>query len=87
MNPSPVCIGHNENFRTVTKLMKKYEISSFLVVESQSGDESPRLKGKNNKKIIKGILTQRDINCSKSDDDQVNDHMTGMEKLVYYEVS
>ena len=31
MNPSPVCIEENSNFKEVKKLMKKYLISSFLV--------------------------------------------------------
>jgi CBS domain-containing protein len=70
MNPSPVCIGHTENYKTVKTLMKKYGISSFLVVTGQSVQDSPRLSNQN-KKIIRGILTQRDINCFKFDDEIV----------------
>ena len=48
-------------------------------------ESSPRI-GSTNKKIIAGILTQRDINCFKFDDEKVKEKMTPIEKLVYYEV-
>jgi hypothetical protein len=34
--------------------------------------------------MISGILTQRDINGFKFDDEKVSSRMTGIEKLVYY---
>jgi CBS domain-containing protein len=83
MNPSPVCISETANYKTVKSLHKKYGISSFLVVAAQNVEDSPRLKG-SAKKIIKGILTQRDINNFKFDDEKVATFMTGLEKLVYY---
>jgi len=55
--------------------MKKYGISSFLVTADQNGESSPRL-GSTNKKIITGILTQRDINCFISEDEKVFSRMT-----------
>lgn len=67
MNPSPVCINESANFKTVKTLIKKYGISSFLVVASQNVEDSPRLSG-TIKKTIKGILTQRDINNFQFDD-------------------
>lgn len=67
MNPSPVCIEENSNFKTVKELMKKYQISSFLVTAPKKPEDSPRL-GSKNKKIISGILTQRDIHCFQFDD-------------------
>jgi IMP dehydrogenase len=86
MNPSPVCISETADFRTIRIMIKKYGISSFLVVDASSGESSPRLGG-NTKKTIKGILTQRDINNFQFDDEKVSTHMTGIEKLVYYEVN
>jgi len=85
MNPNPVCIEENSNFREVKKLMKKYLISSFLVTAARNPEDSPRL-GKKFKKIICGILTQRDIHCFQHDDEEVKSKMTPMSKLVYYEV-
>lgn len=64
--------------------MKKYGISSFLVINSVNPDDSPRLTSKNHKKIIRGILTQRDINSHQFDDEIVSDYMTPIEKLIYY---
>ena len=32
MNPNPVCIEENANYKKVRELKKKYGISSFLVV-------------------------------------------------------
>ena len=62
INPTPVCVEEDSNFRVVKALMKKYGISSFLVTASKKPEDSPRL-GSANKKILSGILTQRDINC------------------------
>lgn len=31
MNPNPVCVEETANFKKVKALMKKYDISSFLV--------------------------------------------------------
>lgn len=86
MNPNPVCISETANYKTVKSLMKKYGISSFLVVMEQNGESSPRLGG-SMKKIISGILTQRDINGFQFDDEKVHSKMTNIEKLVTYEVN
>jgi hypothetical protein len=85
MNPNPVCIEETANYKKVRELKKKYGISSFLVVEAQNVENSPRL-GVRSHKIIKGILTQRDINSFEFDDETVTSRMTTMDKLVYYEV-
>lgn len=77
MNPSPVCVSENANYKTVKGLMKKYQISSFLVVGAENVESSPRLGG-SLKKIIKGILTQRDINNFKFEDEKVTSFMTGI---------
>ena len=66
MNPNPVCIAETSNYKTIKTLVKKYNISSFLVVGNQNVEDSPRLG--NFKKILKGIITQRDINSFKFDD-------------------
>jgi hypothetical protein len=65
--------------------MSKYGISSFLVIAQKQPEDSPRL-GRANKKIITGILTNRDIKCFESSDEKVQSRMTPMERLVYYEV-
>lgn len=87
MNPNPVTIGHCESYKTVKFLMEKYGISSFLVTESDQRNvqDSPRLHQKY-RKTIRGILTQRDINCFQFDDQKVSDFMTPQENLVCYEV-
>jgi IMP dehydrogenase len=85
MNPNPVCIEQTANYKKVRELIKKYGISSFLVVEEQNVENSPRI-GSRNKKVIKGILTQRDINSFQFDDELVTSKMTDLDRLVYYEV-
>ena len=85
MNPNPVCVEETANFKKVKDLMKKYNISSFLVTAEKKPEDSPRL-GKANKKVISGILTQRDINCFQFEDELVKNKMTSLDKLVYYEV-
>ncbi len=55
MNPSPVCVSENANYKTVKGLMKKYQISSFLVVGAENVESSPRLGG-SLKKIIREFL-------------------------------
>ena len=68
--------------------MEKYEISSFLVTKTAKKlpEDSPRIKPQS-KKIIEGILTNRDINCFKFNDDKVKDYMTPFNKIVYHEVA
>jgi hypothetical protein len=46
--------------------MEKYGISSFLVVSEnkRNGEDSPRLNPKK-KKVLAGLLTNRDIQCFK----------------------
>ena len=75
INPNPVCVEEDSNFKTVKSLMEHYGISSFLVTVSNLPESSPRL-GAANKKILTGILTQRDINCFEGPDDKVKDRMT-----------
>jgi IMP dehydrogenase len=89
MNPNPVTIGIDCNFKMVKFLMKKYGITSFLVINTVStnrAEDSPRITYER-KKALKGILTQRDINCFKFDDELVKDFMTPIDKVIYYEVS
>ena len=85
MNPNPVCIEETANYEVVKILMKKYNISSFLVTPEKDPLSSPRVGG-GPKKKISGILTQRDINCFEFPDEKVKSKMTPLEKLVYYEV-
>lgn len=75
MNPNPVCIEESANYKTVKQMMKKYGITSFLVTAQKNPEDSPRLGG-SSKKLIKGILTQRDINCFESNDEKVQKRMT-----------
>jgi len=66
-------------------MKQKYAISSFLVVEKNDTQNSPRINSQSHRKI-KGILTARDINCFEFDDQLVKDFMTPLDKLIYVEV-
>lgn len=90
MNPNPVSIEIGTTFKRLKVLMKEYEISSFLVVEKElvqkEAPKSPRRIASKMEKIA-GILTQRDINRLEFDDQKIEDFMTPLDKLIYYEVS
>ena len=88
INPVPVTIAVDENYKGVKEMMDKYGIRSFLVTTEtkQSGGSSPRINPKHQKKTLAGLLTNRDIQCFKFDDELVKDFMTPIDKVVYYEV-
>ncbi len=87
INPTPVTIDLEDSFRVVDQYKVKYGISSFLVTGGkQSVIDSPRVGPKNKRKPLVGILTNRDINCSESEDDKVKSFMTPIEKMIVYEV-
>jgi hypothetical protein len=69
-------------------MMAKYGISSFLVTTEtkQSGESSPRINPKHQKKTLAGLLTNRDIQCFKFNDELVKDFMTPIDNVIYYEV-
>lgn len=59
----------------------------MVITETKSnGGESPRINPKHQKKTLAGLLTNRDIQCFKFDDQLVKDFMTPIDRVVYYEV-
>jgi IMP dehydrogenase len=62
INSNPFTIGPEETYRAVKDKIALHHVRSFLVCDNDSGVErSPIFKSSKQKKVLLGILTNRDI--------------------------
>lgn len=65
--------------------MDEFSVRTFLVVEDFDPEEEEPNKNFKNKKLT-GIITNRDINTFKYDDEQVKQVMTAIDRIVSYQL-
>lgn len=82
INSKPMTISPEQTYKNVKDKIAITKISSFLVCDGEDLDLSPTTKEVQKKKILKGILTNRDIMKFQFDDQKVKDVMTPIDKIV-----
>lgn len=85
MNPNPVTIPSNATFKHVKELREKYSITSFLVSDEINNGNLLENRTRPNQ-VLKGIITNRDIQCFEFNDQLVKDFMTPLDQVISYEV-
>lgn len=87
----PICVHPNMTIKSVRHFSKKLNVNTFIVVREEDCDwipyEDPEVKAKlvSTAPMLAGILTKRDLNYAKSDDQKVSELMTPGEKMVVWE--